>query len=91
LIACYARALVQERVASGELKAAGHVDADGKPSAWLPVWIASQRAVTTLSRMLNLNPAGRRQLPAEKQKQQAQSTVSYYSRMAMEQRDEEPN
>jgi len=91
LIACYARAIVQERVAAGELKAAGHVSADGKPSPWLPVWIASQRAVTTLSRMLNLNPAGRRQLPAERQREQAEAVTSYYSRMALEAKRDETN
>ena len=44
LIAAYAKAIVQERIAAGELAVAYLVD--GKPSPWLPVWQASIRAAT---------------------------------------------
>ena len=53
LIAAYAKAIVQEKIAAGELALAYVVD--GKPSPWLPVWQASIRAVTTLARMLALS------------------------------------
>ena len=42
----------------------GYVAADGKPSGWLAVWVQHQRAVTTLSRMLRLNPAARSMTPS---------------------------
>ena len=57
LVVAYARAIVQERIAAGELAAAYVVD--DKPSPWLPVWQASIRAVTTLARMLAFSPGGR--------------------------------
>jgi hypothetical protein len=57
LIAAYAKAIVAERVAAGELAAAYVVD--DKPSPWLPVWQAKVRALTTLARMLSLSPGGR--------------------------------
>ena len=78
LIAAYAKAIVQERIAAGELAAAYVVD--GKPSPWLPVWQASIRAVTTLARMLALSPGGR--VPSKAP--EAQEPVSYYSRLALE-------
>ena len=78
LIAAYAKAIVQERIAAGELAAAYVVD--GKPSPWLPVWQASIRAVTTLARMLALSPGGR--VPSRAP--EAQEPVSYYSRLALE-------
>jgi len=78
LIAAYAKAIVQARIAAGELAAAYVVD--GKPSPWLPVWQASIRAVTTLARMLALSPGGR--VPSRAP--EAQEPVSYYSRLALE-------
>jgi hypothetical protein len=85
LIAAYAKAIVQERIAAGELAAAYVVD--GKPSPWLPVWQASIRAVTTLARMLALSPGGR--VPTRSG--EAQEPTSYYSRLALEAKREEPN
>src|SRR6478735_1600357 len=82
LIAAYAKAIVQERIAAGELAAAYVVD--GKPSPWLPVWQASIRAVTTLARMLALSPGGR--VPSKSV--EAQEPTSYYSRIALEARHE---
>jgi hypothetical protein len=82
LLACYAKAIVAERVAAGELQAAYIVD--DKPSPWLPVWQAKVRAVTTLARMLSLSPGGRvASKPAEA------APVSYYSRLALEMKDNE--
>src|SRR6478736_10359098 len=85
LLAAYAKAIVAERVASGELAAAYVVD--DRPSPWLPIWQAKVRALTTLARMLSLSPGGRvASKPAEAE------PVSYYERMAMERRDDaDPN
>jgi len=78
LIAAYAKAIVAERVAAGELAAAYVVD--DRPSPWLPIWQAKVRALTTLARMLSLSPGGRvASKPAE-----ADGPVSYYSRLALE-------
>jgi len=57
LLAAYAKAIVAERVASGELAAAYVVD--DRPSPWLPIWQAKVRALTTLARMLSLTKSGR--------------------------------
>ena len=85
LLAAYAKAIVAERVASGELAAAYVVD--DKPSPWLPIWQAKVRAVTTLARMLSLSPGGRvASKPAE-----PDGPVSHYSRMALERRSNEAN
>jgi hypothetical protein len=82
LVACYAKAIVAERVAAGELAAAYVVD--GKPSPWLAIWQAKIRAATTLARMLSLSPGGRvASKPAEAE------PVSYYSRLALEMKDNE--
>ena len=78
LVVAYARAIVQEKIAAGELAAAYVVD--DKPSPWLPVWQASIRAVTTLARMLALSPGGR--VPSKSA--EPQEPVSYYSRLALE-------
>jgi hypothetical protein len=85
LIAAYAKAIVQERIAGGELAAAYVVD--GKPSPWLPVWQASIRAVTTLARMLALSPGGR--VPSKSP--EAHEPTSYYSRLALESKRDEPH
>jgi hypothetical protein len=67
---------------SGELAAAYVVD--DRPSPWLPIWQAKVRALTTLARMLSLSPGGRvASKPAE-----SHEPVSYYSKLALEQRDE---
>ncbi len=49
-IAAYARAVVAERRAAGELHAAPVVStpAGDKPSPWLPIWLGQLRACTTL-------------------------------------------
>jgi len=57
LVAAYARAAIQEKIAAGELARAYVVD--DKPSPWLPIWQAKVRALTTLARMLSLSPGGR--------------------------------
>jgi hypothetical protein len=86
LIAAYAKAIVAERVASGELAAAYVVSSPNgdRPSPWLPIWQAKVRSLTTLARMLGLSPGGR--LPSKPTEPEA--PVSHYTRMAMEQRDE---
>jgi hypothetical protein len=82
LLAAYAKAIVAERIASGELAAAYVVD--DKPSPWLPIWQAKVRALTTLARMLSLSPGGR--VPSKSP--EASEPVSAYSRLALEaQRD----
>jgi hypothetical protein len=81
LIAAYAKAIVAERVASGELAAAYVID--DKPSPWLPIWQAKIRALTTLARMLSLSPGGR--VPSKLTEPDA--PVSAYTRMALERRD----
>jgi hypothetical protein len=82
MIAIYAKAIVAEKIAAGELAAAPVVD--GKPSPWLPIWMSSVRTVTTVARRLNINPAGR--LPSKAP--EPPEPTSYYSRLAMEHRDE---
>ncbi|MBR0732415.1 hypothetical protein JQ595_27055 [Bradyrhizobium japonicum] len=77
-ISAYARAVVAERRAAGELDAAPVIE--GKPSPWLPVWLGQLRACTTLARRLNINPAGR--LPTKSSEPAPIS--SYYERMALE-------
>jgi hypothetical protein len=84
LIAAYAKAIVAERVASGELAAAYVVD--DKPSPWLPIWQAKVRALTTLARMLSLSPGGRvASKPAD------EPPVSYYSKLALEMKRDDAN
>src|SRR6478735_3173078 len=81
LLAAYAKAIVAERVASGELAPAYVVD--DRPSPWLPIWQAKVRALTTLARMLSLSPGGR--VPS---KSSDEPPISAYERIAMEaQRD----
>ncbi|WP_441259612.1 hypothetical protein AB7008_23635 [Bradyrhizobium sp. 521_C7_N1_3] len=87
LLAAYAKAIVAERIAAGELAAAYVID--GKPSPWLPIWQGKVRALTTLARMLSLSPGGRvpSKFPTEAE------PVSYYTRMSLLEgrRDDEPN
>lgn len=60
-ISAYARAVVAERIAAGELAANPVVSSPNgdRPSPWLPIWLGQLRACTTLARRLNINPAGR--------------------------------
>jgi hypothetical protein len=76
-ISAYARAVVAERRAAGELDAAPVID--GKPSPWLPVWMGALRACTTLARRLNIGPSGR--LPTKPAEPDA--PISYYQRQRM--------
>jgi hypothetical protein len=82
LLAAYAKAIVAERVAAGELAAAPVVSSPNgdRPSPWLPVWQAKVRALTTLARMLALSPGGR--VPSKSP--EPQEPTSYYSRLALE-------
>lgn len=77
LLAAYAKAVVAERVAAGELAAAYVIE--DKPSPWLPIWQAKVRALTTLARMLSLSPGGR--VPSKSPKDA--ELVSYYTRMSL--------
>ena len=76
LVVAYARAIVSEKIAAGELARAYVVDA--KPSPWLPVWQASIRAVTTLARMLALSPGGR--VPSKSAEAQEPVCILFASR-----------
>ena len=89
LLACYSKAIVAERVASGELAAAYVISSDNgdRPSPWLPIWQAKVRALTTLARMLSLSPAGR----VASKPSEPEPPVSYYSRAAMEAKRDETN
>jgi len=90
LIAAYAKAIVAERVASGELAAAYVVSGPSgdRPSPWLPIWQAKIRSLTTLARMLGLSPGGR--LPSKPTEPEA--PMSYYAKQRLlEGRDDEPN
>jgi hypothetical protein len=78
LLVAYSRAIVAEKVAAGELDACPIID--GKPSPWLALWQARIRAVTTLSRMLSLSPAGR--IPS-RSPDEKHSPASYYDRQSL--------
>jgi hypothetical protein len=84
-LAAYARAVIAEQVADGELSAAP-IGADGRASPWLPIWLGRLRAMTTLSRRLGLNPAGRSPAKPANPANEANEPTSYYSRLAMEAR-----
>jgi hypothetical protein len=85
-ISAYARAVVAERIAAGELAATPVVSSPNgdRPSPWLPIWLGQLRACTTLARRLNINPAGR--VPTKSSEPDA--PVSYYSKLALEARHE---
>ena len=88
LLACYAKAIVAERIAAGELAAAPVVSSPNgdRPSPWLAIWVARQRACTTLARMLSLSPGGRvASKPAD------EPPVSYYSKLALEMKRDDAN
>jgi phage terminase small subunit len=76
LLAAYTKAIVLERVASGELRSAGYVDGD-RPSPWLNILTQATRSMTVLSRMLRLNPQARSPLVEEPQ------NVSFYERQRL--------
>ncbi len=82
LLAVYCRACILEQTASSELAAVGYITDDGKPSGWLNVLAQATRIISTYSRMLRLNPAGRQTTPAPEPPQ----GVSYYSRMDLMER-----
>jgi len=88
LLVAYASALVEERVAAGELEADYIVD--GKASPWLAIWQARMRAVTTLARALRLSPASQ---CITAPKEEPLQPLSYYERQALEHQhgDREPN
>jgi hypothetical protein len=85
-ISMYARAVVAERIAAGELAAAPVID--GRPSPWLAIWLGAVRTCTTTARRLNIGPAGR--LPT---KSADDTPISYYERQRLLEgrRDDEPN
>ncbi|UPK37887.1 hypothetical protein IVB18_11620 [Bradyrhizobium sp. 186] len=80
-LAAYARAVVAERRAAGELDAAPVVSTPtgDKPSPWLPIWLGQLRACTTLARRLNINPAGR----VATKPSEPDAPVSYYTRQRL--------
>ena len=77
LIALLAKNIVMERIAFGELRAAGYVSGD-RPSPWLAILQQATKAVSATARMLSLTPASYRQ-PATK----PEEAVSYYERMSL--------
>lgn len=88
-IAAYARAVVAERRAAGELDREPVVSSPtgDKPSPWLPIWLGQLRACTTLARRLNIGPSGR--LPTKST--EPHEPTSYYSKLAMEANRDERN
>jgi hypothetical protein len=58
MICAYARAVIGEKIADLELSAQPVLE-NGKVSPWLSVWQGRVRALTTISRRLKVNPAGR--------------------------------
>ena len=82
LLSAYCRAVCLEQTASTELAAAGFV-IDGRPSGWLNILAQATRTISTYSRMLRLNPAGRQSVPSSEPE-----PISAYERIALEaQRD----
>ena len=79
----FVRAVVQERVASGEIAATGYV-IDGKLSPMVTILRDAQRVVAVYSRLLRLNPVARVPNPA---KAKEIEPISYYERQALERRD----
>jgi phage terminase small subunit len=79
VLSAFCRASVMEKVAAGELAAAGYVGEDGKLSPWASLLKDAQRAVANYSRLLKLNPIARQPLPVKMEPQ----SMSYYDRMAL--------
>ena len=86
MLCIYCRAIVLEQTASAGLKADGYVTTDGKPSPWLPILQAATRTISTYSRMLKLNPAGRQSVPSSEPE-----PISAYERIALEAKGDERN
>jgi phage terminase small subunit len=86
LIAILAKNIVLERIAFGELRAAGYVS--DRPSPWLAILQHATKEVRATSRTLSLTPASRQ--PA---KPEELEPVSYYERMSLLEgrRDDEPH
>jgi hypothetical protein len=80
LLAAYAKAIVGEKIAAREL-ASAYVIGD-RPSPWLAIWHAKTRAMTTLARMLCLNPGGR--VPSRAPESAEPAHVNHYARIALE-------
>jgi hypothetical protein len=80
-ISAYARAVVAERIAAGELAANPVISGPNgdKPSPWLPIWLGQLRACTTLARRLNINPAGR----VSNKPSEPDAPISYYDRQRL--------
>jgi hypothetical protein len=87
LISAYSKAIVAERLAASKLAAAPVVE--DRPSPWLPLWQARIRALTTLARMLCLNPGGR--IPTRSPETSEPANVNHYARIALEQRQHDEN
>jgi hypothetical protein len=85
LLAAYCRAVCLEQTASFKLADAGFV-IDGRPSGWLNILAQATRTISTYSRMLRLNPAGRQSTPSSESE-----PVSYYERLALETKRDERN
>jgi len=85
LLASYATAIVQERMAAEHLQREGYV-VHGKPSPWVTIQEKAHRQMAALSLRLRLSPQGRRkqaEVKAEK------NPLSAYERMALEGSDDE--
>jgi hypothetical protein len=83
LLAAYCRAVCLEQTASS---AAARFVIDGRPSGGLNILAQATRTISTYSRMLKLNPAGRQSVPSSEPE-----PVSYYERMALEAKRDERN
>jgi hypothetical protein len=87
LLACLAKNIVLERIAFGELRAAGYVT--DRPSPWLAVLQHATRSVTTLSRMLALSPGGR--VPTKAPTTEPEQPMSYYQKQRLLEGRDDPN
>lgn len=86
LIAILAKNIVLERIAFGEMRAAGYISDDGRK--WLTILQHATKEVRANSRTLSLTPASRQPVKPEELE-----PVSYYERMSLleARRDDEPN
>ena len=82
LLCAFCRAVVREKVASGELQASGYV-VDGRPSPWASLLKDAVRDLTVTSRLLRLTPLARQTSPSS-----GLEPISAYERIALEHRDE---
>jgi phage terminase small subunit len=78
VLCVFVRAVVQERVASGEIAATGYL-IDGKLNPMVTILRDAQRVVGVYSRLLRLNPVARTPLPSKSEPQSA----SYYDGMSL--------